>query len=76
MVKITKIEKTPLKRGKLRVDEQTEVIIERDELEARAIYSNEVVSRVGGHFEEWCFSVKEYKICIRKDELEGMLSVG
>jgi len=72
---ITKQEKKPARRGRIKIDEGVEAVVEQDENETRVIYNNEVVSRATGTWVEYCFFVKEYKVCVRKDELEGMLSV-
>jgi hypothetical protein len=76
MPTITKQEKKPTRRARIKIDEGVEVLVEHGEDETRIFYGNEVISRATGTWIEYCFFVKEYKVCVRKDELEGMLSVG
>jgi len=71
-MKIEKVKPKTVKRGKVKIDEQTEVAIEYDGEEVRVIYDNQVISRAGGDWEEFTFVVKDYKVSIRREEVEAI----
>ena len=72
-MKIEKIKPRTAKRGKLRVDPETEVEVEHDDYRTTIIYNNQVVSWCEGDWLEYCFIVKDYKVCISREDLEDIV---
>jgi len=69
-VRITRIPTRQVRRGRIKVDEGVVVEIEHDGEETRVLYGNQVISRASGNWIEYCFVVKEYKVCIAREDLE------
>jgi len=72
-VRITRIPTRQVRRGRIKVDEGVVVEIEHDGEETRVIYEGRVISMAGGGWVEYCFVVKEYKVCITREDLEAIL---
>ena len=69
-MRITRIPTRQVRRGRIKVDEGVVVEIEHDGEETRVLYGNQVISRASGDWIEYCFVVKEYKVCIDRGDLE------
>ena len=73
MVKVEKVEKRKVARKAITIDGKASLDVEFDGEEVRVVKDGKVISRARGNFEEFTFNVEEYKISIRREELEEML---
>jgi hypothetical protein len=76
VVRISRVERPPVQRREVIIDEGTTLVVEWDGSEFRFKHGDVVVGRVSGDFSEICVVVKEYKICFAKSELEEMFTGG
>lgn len=73
VVKVEKVEKRKVARKAITIDGKASLDVEFDGEEVRVVKDGKVISRARGNFEEFTFNVEEYKISIRREELEEML---
>jgi len=73
MVKIEKIKTRKTKSSKLKIDPETEITIEYNGNEVHVIYNNKIVSMASGDWLDFCFFIKDYKVCLDRKEVEEMV---
>ena len=71
-MKVEKVKPRIMKRGRLMIDPQIEITIEYDGEEVRVVYDGKLISSAGGDWEEFTFTVKDYKVSIRREEVEAI----
>jgi hypothetical protein len=74
MVKIVKVEKKPEKSIQLKVSDMVAVSITYDGKMYSAVYNGKTLASVGGNFEDWTFTVGDYSVILKREELENMMS--
>lgn len=70
MPKIRKITPPQIKKIQVPIDEKTIINIEYDGETARASLGGSKISEAGGTWKQWCFNIRDYEVCIDREELE------
>ena len=72
-MRIEKIVPRQVRSGTLVIDPETSVEVTYDDVKTTIIYSNQVISWAEGDWLEYCFTVKDYKVCISREDLEDIV---
>jgi len=74
MVRIEKIEKHKRFRGRLKIQDNLEIEIEKYRGKYTVYHEGKQIAYIRGEPIEWCIVINDIKVCLDKNEIEGVLN--